>query len=850
MMKKLLLTIAMCFVAGMGFAQALIDEDYRTAKATGNWSDTDMWEKRTGGVWTITSIAPTAANNVYVQSGHVVTVDVPNAYCDDLQLSITGSLVIGSNIMNVNGKIRAFDNPAVTGAADGIYTTNSTDLDAAMIITTGAGVLKFVGGTRNITNAGEWGNNGTTNAAEFALDPNATGSIPTGVKFRPILISSGIIKADETCSAATGDFTIKSGATFLSTKNGSVLRNNSTTKMGVFTIENNAVLELTGSTPTLDATTIINNGTVVYSRAGTQTLLNTGGDVTSTKFDKYYNLVLGGTSNKTSSVAFTVSNLLDITGTAGLIATTASGYTCTMLNGSTISRSSTLSTPIASASVIILGTTATDLVNLVIGASVSNTGELSSTQAPGKIGTLTINNGYTYTITGSRPITNLVNNGILALTPSTNLTLTVNGDISGSGTITGHASSSITLAGANNGDAGTLKFTTGGQVLNNLSINRTGVNSSVTLGTPLELKGNLTLTKGVVNIQPGQTLSMAGNISGVPFSATNYINTQSSGASIGKFNITNLAASKLIPIGHNGNYLPITLNPTATSSFDISVFEGATADATPNGTALTADQKKRVVDAVWNINRTSGSGNVDVTLGWDNALEGADFAGYTDAQIGIAAYNGTAYGTFTGLGNAANNIATITTSAFSPFVVGEANTTLPLKLLNFNAKASLNSVKLTWQTTSEVNLKNYILQHKGINGFEDIYTVAANNKQGIFNYSYTHTSPVAGVNYYRLIGVDNDGTQHITDPKSVNVALASAVSVYPNPVTGGNINVSGVASGDIIKVLNLQGQVIVSQTVDSNSAQQINIQNIQAGIYILSVENAGKITGTQKVIKL
>ena len=847
MKRILLLMILSCFTA-VGFAQTLGDGDYRTAKTSGNWSDSDMWETRNAGVWSVTATSPNAANNVYVQAGHTITVDLANAYCKDLQLSTTGSLAIGSNVVNVSGKIRAFSNPAVVGVADGVYTTSSTSLAAAMIVTSGSGLLRFVGGTRIVTSAGEWNSSGTTNNAEFALDANAVGTFVTGFKFKNIEIVSGTVASDGFISPLDTYLTIKTGAKLLITRTTLIIANNSSTKTGTLTIEDGATLELSGNSPTIAVTDFVNNGTVAYSRAGSQNFLAPGGDATATtNIHNYKTLELSGSNSKNLVAPITVSQLLKISGTASIVPTLAN--TLTMLNNSTIERNGTASTPIPSAAnLVFYGTTTTDLVNVRISNMVNHSNELQSAPTPGKVGTLTIDAGVNYTITAGRTVTNVVNNGIIILTPPTTFTFIVNGGFSGLGTISGNANASLTVGG-NDGDAGILRFTGGSENLNRLTINRTGTTPSVTLGSSLILNENLVLTNGILNIQPGSAIAMsaANSLAG---SSTNYINTQTSGASVGKFVITGVSASKLIHIGHNGNYLPITLTPTTASNFDINVFAGATANATPNGTALTAAQKLRMVDATWNINRTSGTGNVDVTLGWDNTLEGADFSGFGDAQIGIAAYASGTYGAFAGSGNAAANTATLTTSTFAPFVVGEANTTLPLTLLNFTAKESLNSVKLAWQTTDEVNLKKYVLQHKTSDGFKDIYTVAANNKVGVFNYNYTHLNPIAGANYYRLVGVDLDGTTHPNDVKVVNVTLANAVAVYPNPVVKSVVSISGAVNGDIIRILNIQGQVIATQKANGNQIQEINVQNIQAGTYILSVENAGKVTSTKKLIKI
>ncbi len=444
----------------------------------------------------------------------------------------------------------------------------------------------------------------------------------------------------------------------------------------------------------------------------------------------------------------------------------------------------------------------------------------------GALGTIDIQNGGTLELTNSNPeinCTSFINNGTVIYSGSNQNFVVPNGSI-----------------------VAAIALTT----YNNLTVNTSTV-LNVTAGKNITLSGALNFMSGKLAIPSNSTLELtAGNTAVVGGDASKYIQTLVSGSAIGVLKVSGLSTAKTFPVGSSANYLPVNLLPTTSSSFNISVFEGATVDATPNGTSLTLDQKKRIVDAIWNIDRTSGSGDVDVTLTWVNALEGTEFSTYTDLQIGIASYNGGSYGVFTGVGNAAANTATITLSSLSPFIVGEANTTLPLRLLKFDATASLNSVKLTWQTTSEVNLKNYVLQHYINNGFEDIYSVSANNKPGIFNYGFTHSNSLAGENYYRLMGIDNDGTKYIFDQKSVNLALVSAVSVYPNPVTGGNINVRGVANGDIIKVLNQLGQVVATQSVKDSNIQQINVHNMPAGIYLLSVESAGKIIGVSKIIKL
>ncbi len=82
-------------------------------------------------------------------------------------------------------------------------------------------------------------------------------------------------------------------------------------------------------------------------------------------------------------------------------------------------------------------------------------------------------------------------------------TLTINGVVSGSGTITSNESSDIILTGA----AGTLYFTSASNSLKNLTLN---TNATATLGTQLNIVGGF--VPGTVSIESGATLNTGNNL--------------------------------------------------------------------------------------------------------------------------------------------------------------------------------------------------------------------------------------------------------------------------------------------------------------------------------------------------
>ncbi len=88
-----------------------------------------------------------------------------------------------------------------------------------------------------------------------------------------------------------------------------------------------------------------------------------------------------------------------------------------------------------------------------------------------------------------------LSNGLLTINLNT---LTLNGTVAGSGTITGSNNSNLIIGGTAGGALGTLNFTAGSRLLNNITMNRTGASASATLGTDLAINTLATITAGTL----------------------------------------------------------------------------------------------------------------------------------------------------------------------------------------------------------------------------------------------------------------------------------------------------------------------------------------------------------------
>ena len=317
-----------CF-AIIAHGQIATNGDFRSVNS-GSWSDVAIWQIRdAAGNWTAPATPPTSTNNVYVQKGHTVTVDVAG-FCNDLHLNVQGVLSIGTNTVSISGKIRADSmstaGVAVTGAVDATFYSdqgNYTTLNTTMVASATTGGLKFVGTSRTINNATEWNSNGTGNVSViFALDAGATGTVAAGFKAKTFTFLSGTISTTAFFSSGavgTGTcFTIKNGSKFTTSRSGSAaIGFSSTKKCDNVILENGGTLEFSGTTPNVDCASFTNNGTIIYLGAAGSLAQPTAAGITdgAVSITSYKNLFLSGTGLKTipSAATITVSDTMKFT---------------------------------------------------------------------------------------------------------------------------------------------------------------------------------------------------------------------------------------------------------------------------------------------------------------------------------------------------------------------------------------------------------------------------------------------------------------------------------------------------------------------------------------------------------
>lgn len=168
----------------------------------------------------------------------------------------------------------------------------------------------------------------------------------------------------------------------------------------------------------------------------------------------------------------------------------------------------------------------------------------------------------------------------------------------------------------------------------------------------------------------------------------------------------------------------------------------------------------------------------------------------------------------------------------------------PINLGAFSANVKdCSGVEVNWTTYSETNVDRIEVE-KSYDG--KIYeTISAQKSKGNAtkksNYSVMDRTPLKpGKVYYRLKTIDLDGSISYSRivPVTVNCDGKNDMTIYPNPTYGpASVHFSGFKPGSKLKValLNAQGQVLKTLTMDADERNNLDLTDYPGGVYFLKV---------------
>lgn len=810
--------------------------------ATGNWN--------TPATWNCTCV-PTAADYVTIANTHNVTLDTDGA-CLTLtvgqgtsgqltlgnnatsrSLTVSGNLVIQSGATIINGASNATHQMTVTGNV-----VNNGTLNLSASANRLCNITFNKNGTQSITGTGAttFFNRITMamgNSVNNVLDISSSSFSVRPTNF--LTLTSGTFKLSSPMAATLTPFT---GATTFSTNNAMWLNNS------------NTVL-LFGNSITSYGNIRVSAGTFSVGNANNENLIVDGGNI----------IIDGGILNVagrfarlglTSRINFSLSAGSVTVGTVGsstaneaIFRLDENGSSFSMSGGSLTLRRSGASN---------LGLVNTSTTNVSVTGGTLFLGDASTPAS------------QTITINSNVPIQNLDLNSSVAVTASllTN-SLTVNNNLSiNSGTLISN-NLNINIKGnwLNNGlfTAGTASVIFNGTATQSLSgvstttfANLSIVNSStagVVCNAPISVSASLNLSSGILTTDATNIISLGTSAGSSAGSNGSHINgpMEKSGTSAFVF-----------PLGKGGRWARLGIGaPSSSTTFRAEYFDSPFTNSTSMASTPTPALNNVSQQEHWQLDRTVGSGDAQVTLYWENStFSGINDCSTTDLRVAhwnsgssvwennndLVSTSGACTGATPG-----SVTTSLQVTSFSPFTFGSLSpliNPLPVELLKFDAVLLPNgTVKTDWKTASEFKNDFYTVQ-KSIDGinFEDVGRVkGSGTTHALHSYSLVDEKPYSGISYYRLKQTDTDLNFSYSSLVSVYVTDSFDAVIYPNPNDGSILYYTTnlqLANTFLLIITDALGKECLSQNIVNNhvsgnySGNIILNKQLSSGIYYLT----------------
>lgn len=830
----ILYVLAAMLIHGAGQAQF-------TSVQSGNWNDNATWGTAPG-------VVPGAGDNVFIEATHTVIVDV-NSSCNNLNISTTGVVAVGANVLTVNGKLRAY-----AGTAPGTSSSNP----GATCITTGTGKVVFtLAGA--ITISGEWGGNPHSWRAEFDITGGGTATLGTHFSAGDIIIKNGTLSTTENIrpnknAINTGTLLIETGAKLLLSTLSGIIQRTNTAGETCQSITVNGTLEFSHSTVSAFAVAEnASNGTLAYTANNAQTM--------APLFSSCKNLILGGTGVKTNTVAFSITNngtaRINGSGTCQLNnsgGTFGYGTNCTFICNSDAGFYDIDGSIIASMDIWPVANGPQNVT--VLGNGAGNELRLSNSDFDRTIpGILSLDGGGLRTRTGA--ILRFANNAqIIRNTANSGLRNVGSGIFHfGAG---GTEKVDVTI---NVPCIATLEMPPINGTLLNGKIGSFTINGDYTVdpsaGLQVRPVTDLIINSGKVILGNNDILYVDNSITGAD--ANKYVVT--SGINSGLRRPVSGSAVQF-PIGKS-TYNPLIISNGSGHNWSANVEDALVVTQTPFDLNV-----PHAVQRTWNISPSVNppAAGADITFQYNQVTDviPANFNTTEPVQVWhkestywLAAGNSMMP---TALGS--DNMTTFISgwTRFSPFAISTWDKPLPVSFISCSGRRKGNANELNWEMAAGVNADYDVQRSADGSAFTTLGTVYGNafvsGSSTNRKYIFTDLNPAGVKQYYRIKVTGRTGSAAYS-----NIIVISergqgplSCSVAPNPasyVLNVSINILVKTTANL-RIADMSGRICMQKTVllqDGTNSFSYDIDSLPAGLYKLIVQAGDGTTQAAAFIK-
>ena len=167
--------------------------------------------------------------------------------------------------------------------------------------------------------------------------------------------------------------------------------------------------------------------------------------------------------------------------------------------------------------------------------------------------------------------------------------------------------------------------------------------------------------------------------------------------------------------------------------------------------------------------------------------------------------------------------ATFTITSFNP-----PGGILPVHFTGFNAWATSTGVQLSWETGAEINTSHFVAE-RSADGRQ--FTVIQNvTAAGAGRYSIIDLNPHSPVTYYRIKGVDNDGSLTYSQIIPVRITIKGPVQIFAG--TGNTLILSAHApasSKEWLEIWDASGRLLQKELIELDKGSNTKSLQLKQG---------------------
>lgn len=323
----------------------------------------------------------------------------------------------------------------------------------------------------------------------------------------------------------------------------------------------------------------------------------------------------------------------------------------------------------------------------------------------------------------------------------------------------------------------------------------------------------------------------------------------------------------IFPVGDNGMYRPFAA--AADQTIGTYFQETPNAATVPSGGPFLVGAKQSDVSTVsavefWDID---GTNSTKITLTWNATSNVSGLTNSTLKSLTILGWNtanskwekiastvdptsilGTASSISTG--SITTNLAVVP-NTYNIYTLGALSSgPLPVTLLTFKATAGdFRSVKLDWETTSEVNSEKFDIERsQDAKSWILLGSVVANGESSVRqSYRFADQNALSGENFYRLKMIDKDGTFAYSRIENIKIVGGTELVMYPNPVIDRLYFDLPKSTGiKEVSFYNTSGsKVLMSNSVGTSG---IDVRNLTSGMYMVNLSFSDGTSQSSKII--